>query len=112
MRGFKNGDTLTDVATGRDAESANLGGCRVGEIVSVEIRSRDHGIFGWAKQQLLEHGVGDAVANDHCICTGAFRCVALSTGCLTELFFRNLVAPVTEGALGELHDVPLVHERH
>ena len=33
-------------------------------------------------------------------------------GCGAELLLRQLVAPVAERALGELHDVALVHERH
>jgi len=31
---------------------------------------------------------------------------------IRELLFDQFIAPVAEGALGELHDVPLVHQGH
>ena len=57
-------DAVADVAARRDAEAADLRRGRVGDVVAVEVRRRDHGVLVGAQQDLLEHRVGDAVLDD------------------------------------------------
>src|SRR5207245_2948833 len=93
---------------GRHAEAAHLGRAGVGEIVAVEIRRGDDGVLVGAQQHLLEHGVGDAVLDDD-LPRGAARLLSLVQGAVVEALPGDLVAPVAEGALGELNYVDFVH---
>ena len=67
------------------------------------------------QQDLLQERVGDHVLDDD-VAAGLRipeRAPRSAIDLLrAELALRERVAPVAEGALGELHDVALVHERH
>src|SRR6187402_418804 len=68
VRGFEDSEAVTEVHAGRDAEAADLRGCCVGEIVSVEVRRRKDGILCRLQQKVLEGGVGDAIVDeDHAL---------------------------------------------
>src|SRR5438445_48650 len=62
---FEYREPVAHVATGRHAEPADLCDAGVGEVVTVEIRRGDHGVFFRAQQHLLEHRVRDAVLDHH-----------------------------------------------
>src|SRR5215203_6396159 len=112
--GLEHGDAVPLVAAGGHAEPAHLGSERVREIVAVEVRGGQDVVLVRPQQGLLEHGVGDAVL-DHDLSLRGFAVVPLiyivfGDHALAELVARHLVAPVAEGAFGELHDVALVHQ--
>src|SRR5436309_1089256 len=62
--------------------------------------------------ELREHRIGDAVLHDH---LSRFHFplsrVVFRDGLIPEPALRDLVPPLPEPALGELHDVALVNER-
>src|SRR6187399_3441508 len=100
---------VVDVAAGGNADAANLGGKCVGNIVTVEIEGGHDVVLVRPGQNLLQKRVGDDVLDDDAV-------RQLAPGPAIELdraklALRQLVAPVTKGALGELHDVALVDER-
>ena len=105
---------VVDVAARRDADAADLRGERVGQVVAVQVRRGDDVELVRPRQHLLQRDVGDGVLDDD---AGARLAVgnpapgpAVDLDRAEELL-RDLVAPVAEGALGELHDVALVHQR-
>jgi hypothetical protein len=55
-------------------------------------------------------GIGDGIL-DHDALRKALPRSAVDLDA-AEFLLRQLIAPVAEAALGEFHDVPLVHERH
>ena len=68
-----------------------------------------------AGQHLLQRDVGDRVLDDDARAGLAFGDLAPRAAVDFDRAVEvlgDLVAPVAEGAFGELHDVPLVHERH
>ena len=108
MSGFKKGQGIGHVHAGRKAKPPHLGGQGVGNIVAVEIGRGNDAVHGRAGENLLEHVVGDAVADDQFarMILGFFLAHPFS-----GVFFRcQLIAPELKGAFGELHDVALVHE--
>ena len=108
-------DRVAHVGTRGDADAADLGGERVGDVVAVEVERRDHRVLGRAQQDLLQEGVGDDVLDDDLL--AALRVLELAPRTAVdlgrlELPLREPVAPVAEGPFRELHDVALVDERH
>ena len=111
MRRFEEADLVADVGAGRHAEPADLRRAGVGQVVAVQVGRREHVVVGGAGQHLLEHAVGDAVVDeDLALARRAGRDFVLGHDLVAELGLRHLVAPVAERALGELHDVALVHD--
>ncbi len=112
---LEHGDAVALVAAGRHAEAADLRRQGVGEVVAVEVRGGEHVVLLGPQQDLLEHRVGDAVL-DHDLARPAPCRRARSRARprydreSPNSLARQLVAPVLEGALGELHDVALVHQ--
>ena len=119
---------VVDVAAGRDADAADLGGQCVGEVVAVQVGGGDHVELGGAGEHLLERDVGDGVLAQDApggqglvllLVRGVLPLVrhralplAPGVGLGAELPLRHLVPPVAERAFGELHNVALVHEGH
>ena len=117
---------VVDVAARRDPDAANLRGERVGEVVTVEVERRDDLELLGARQYLLKRDVSDGVLDQDLARgerVGLFlvgrilpfrrdRALPLppGVGVIGELLLGDLVTPVAERALGELHDVPLVHQ--
>ncbi len=106
---------IIDVAARRDADAADLRGERVGQIVAVQIRCRDDVELVRPCQDLLQGNVRNRIL-DHEARAG-LPVGDLAPGSAVDLdgaveVLRHLVAPVAEGALGELHDVPFVHQGH
>ena len=70
--------------------------------------------FAGPQQNLLEHGVGDAVLYHYLAVRYLTAVVIPELGLgqrdVAEFLAGELVAPSTESALGELHDVALVHQ--
>src|ERR1700682_3816034 len=64
VRGFKHSVAIANVRARRHPQAANLCGAGVGQIVSVQIGSRQDAVLIRAEQHLLEHGVRDAII-DH-----------------------------------------------
>src|SRR6185437_10766786 len=111
------GVLIADVRTRRQAEAPDLGGAGVGEVVAVEVGGADHLVVAGTQQNLLEHRIGDAIVDQDF----AGRKLAVVRGLgqllfgdavLAELLGGHLVAPVAEGAFGELLDVAFVHQGH
>ena len=112
MRGLEDavaGDVV-DVAAGRDADAADLRGERVGQVVAVEVHRGDHVELVGTGEHLLQRDVGDRVLHEDLV-AGIAAAVVPTDGDVGELVADELVAPAAERALGELHDVALVHER-
>jgi hypothetical protein len=55
---------VADVRARREAEPADLRGAGVGQVVAVQVRRRDDLVLVGAQEDLLEHGVGDAVVHE------------------------------------------------
>src|SRR5262245_40324326 len=115
MRGFEDrvpGDVV-DVAARRDADAADLRGQRVRQVVAVEIRRRDDVELVGPRQHLLQRDVGDRVLDDEARAGLARRDPAPRPAVdlfRAEELLRDVVAPVAERTLGELHDVPFVNQ--
>jgi len=107
---LKDGVGVADVGSGGHSESADLGGAGVGEVVAIEVGGGEDVVFAGAEEDLLEDGVGDAVLHEE-LAGGDF---ALDFGFgdadIGELLLHEFIAPVAEGAFGELHDVALVDQ--
>ena len=115
MSGFKQRHGIREVGTRRNANASHLRSQRVGQIVTVQVQRGDHAVISGASQHLLQHRVGDHIL-DHNVAAGA-RILDAHPGTTiqqftTEFCLSQLVAPITEGALCELHDVALVHQRN
>ena len=113
--GFEDGVScvVVDVGAGGDADASHAGGEGVGDVVAVEVHGGDDGVLGGAGEDLLEEGVGDDVLDDDFLAgVGVLHRVpgAAVEGGGAEVLGGDLVAPLHEGALGELHDVALVDE--
>ena len=98
-----------------DADAADLGRQRVGDVVAVEVHTGDDVILGRAQRDLLQEGIGDDVL-DHDGLAG-LRVLEGAPGAAVDelgivLFLGQGIAPILEGTLGELHDVALVHQGH
>src|SRR5690606_28245007 len=101
---------VVDVRPGRDADTANLRGERVGYVVAVQVERGDHIVFRRAGENLLQEGVCNDILYDQAVRQPAPRsAIDLHRAVLA---LCQLVAPVAETALRELHDVALVHERN
>ena len=116
VRGLENGvaGDVIDVAAGGDADAADLRREGVAEIIAVEIERGDDVEVRRARQHLLQRDVGDGVLDDDAGAGFAFGNLAPRAAVdlhRAEILLRDLIAPVAEGALGELHDVALVDER-
>ena len=97
------------------------------ERVAVQVHRGDHVELGRTRQYLLERDVGNRVLDENLaglqcgsllLVRGLFTLCGLralplfpGVGLAGELLLGKLVAPVAERAFGELHDVPLVHDR-
>ena len=101
---------VVDVGAGGDADAADLRRQRVGQVVAVEVHRGDHVELGGTGEHLLQGDVGDGVLDEDLV-AGVAAAVVPADGDVGELLPHELVAPVAERALGELHDVALVHER-
>src|SRR5579862_6807140 len=62
--GFEDGVSIADVGAGSNAEASDLRGGRVGDVVAIEIGGGQDAVVGWANDDLLEDGVGDAVVDE------------------------------------------------
>src|SRR5690606_29432501 len=97
MGGFKHGNGVAHVGAWRNADAADLGGQRVGNIVAVEVQGGNHAVFDRAQQDLLQEGVGDTVL-DRDVLAG-FRVFELHPEAAVdlggaELLLRQAVGPV------------------
>lgn len=106
---------VVDVATGGDADTADLGGEGVREVIAVQVEGGDDvEVFGTG-ENLLQGDVGDGVFDDEARTGFAFGDFAPRAA--VEFFsakgvFGDFVTPVTESALGVLHDVALVDQSY
>src|SRR5690606_11701169 len=112
--GLEHRHLVADVGAGGDADAADLSGQGIGQVVAVQVEGGQHIEFLGPQQRVLEHDVGDAVLDDH-LARGLLALVALpqfvfGDGGVGEFLPGQLVAPVPEGAFGELHDVALVDQ--
>jgi hypothetical protein len=89
---------------------ADLGGQRVRQVVPVEVGGGDHIEVLGPGEDLLEGDVGDGVLHEHLV-AGLAVTVVPAHRHVGEFLAHEVVAPVAEGALGELLDVALVHQR-
>ena len=117
MGRFENGVTgdVINVSTGRDADPAHLRRQRIAQIIAIQIQRRDHIEIFRSQQHLLQRDVCNRVFDDN---TGArfihrdFAPRPALDFLRAEILFRDLIAPVTKRALGELHDIALVDQGH
>ncbi len=99
---------VVDVGARRDADAAHLGSEGIGQIVAVEVHRRDDVELGGPGEHLLKGDVGDGVLHEDLVARIATTVVP-ADGHVGELLTNEVVAPLLEGALGELHDVALMH---
>ena len=116
VSGLEDRHVVRHVGAGRDADAPDLRRHRVGQVVAVQVHGREHVELARPQQHELEDDVRDAVL-DHDLAGRALAAMApievlLRYRVLGELLAGELVAPVSEGALGVLHDVALVHQAH
>src|SRR3989449_4111694 len=112
VRRLEHGVPVAQVAPRREPEPAPLGGRGIREQVAVQVGGGDHRVLVGAQHQLREHRVGDAVLHDHLVRVPLpVSRVGLGDGLVAEPLSRDLVPPLPEPALGELHDVAFVDER-
>ena len=93
---------VVDVAAGGDADAADLGGERVGQVVAVQVQRGDDVELVGPRQHLLQRDVGDGVLDDQAGARLAVRDPAPRAAVDldgAEELLRDLVAPVAEGAL-------------
>ncbi len=64
MRGFKDSVAFADVRARSHAEAAHFGSEGIRHVVAVQVRQGQNAVFGRTEQDLLEHGVGDAILDD------------------------------------------------
>src|SRR5690606_18649368 len=103
---------VVNVATRRDADATDAGGQGVANVIAIEVHRGDNVVLGRAEQNLLQEGVGDHILDGDRLTRlrleGApWPAVELSGA---KVVLGTLVAPIAEGPLGELHDVPLVDQ--
>ena len=99
---------VVDVGARCDADAAHLGSQGIGQVVAVEVHRRDHVELGGPGEHLLKGDVGDGVLHEDLVARIA-TAVVPADGHIGELLTNEVVAPLLEGTLGELHDVALVH---
>ena len=58
--GFKHGNGVAQVGARCNADAADLGCQRVGNVVAVQVQRGNHAVLGGAQQNLLQEGVGNA----------------------------------------------------
>src|SRR5439155_6750292 len=95
--------------------AADLRRERVAQIIAVQVQGRDDIKIFRPGEDLLEGDVSDGVFDDDARAGFAFGNLAPRSAIQfrrAEVLFGGLIAPVAEGAFGELHDVALVHDRH
>ncbi len=102
---------VVDVRPRGDPDATDLGGQRIGEVVTVEVGRGDDVEVRRPGQHLLQRDVGDGVLDEQLV-AGVAVAVVPADGHVGELLAHELVAPFAERALGELLDVALVHQRH
>src|SRR5256885_5852269 len=86
---------------------------RIGQVIAVQVRRRDHVELVGPRQHLLKGDVGNRVFDDDArtrfaVGNPAPRPAVDVHGAVVLL--RDLVTPVTERAFRELHDVAFVHQ--
>src|SRR5439155_11808399 len=105
---------IINVAAGRNADPADLRGQRVGQVISIQIRRRDDVEFVRPGEHLLQRDIRNRILYYEAGAGPPIRDAAPRPAVhfhrAVEVL-RNLITPVAEGALGELHDVALVHQR-
>ncbi len=114
MGGLEHRSGNADIGPRRHAEPSHLGGKGIRDEVADEIRDSEHAVLGGAQEHLLEHGIRDPVVHED-LSFGQLPVIGLPQIVfghrhMGELVLRELVSPVSECALGELHDIALVHQ--
>src|SRR6266516_732652 len=111
VRRFVHRVAVAHVAAGGEPEPADLRGGGVGEQVAVQIRRGDDGVLVRPEHELREHRIGNAILDDYPALVPLPR-FGLGDGVRPESLACDFVSPLPEAALGELHDIALVDERH
>src|SRR5690349_3830173 len=106
---LEHGEPVPHVASRGETEPAHLRRGRIREQVAVQVRRRDHRVLVGSQHELSEHRVGDAVLDDHPSAVPLPR-IGFRNRPLTEPLPCHFISPFPESALGELHDIALVHE--
>src|SRR5688572_4623766 len=112
VRGLEHGVAghVINVAAGGDADAADLGCQRIGNVVVVQVERRNHIVLGRTREDLLEKRVGNGVLYDDPV--GQFAPGTSIELHGAELAPGKVISPIAEAAFRELHDVAFVHERH
>src|SRR5256885_1246904 len=112
VRRLEHGEAVAHITAGRESEPTHLGRRGVRQQVAVQVGRGDHRVLVGTQHELREHRIGDAVLHDH-LSRFPFPLsrVVFRDGLIPEPALRDLVPPLPEPALGELHDVALVNER-
>ena len=101
---------VVDIAAGSDPDAPDLRRQRIGQVVPVQVRGRDDVELVGPGEDLLEGYVRYRVLHQDLV-AGLATAVLPADRHVGELVTGDLVTPVAERPLGELLDVPLVHER-
>ncbi len=112
MRRLEEGDLVARCcAPGAMPRPPTCAAQRIRQVVAVQVRRGEDVVLAGARQDLLEHAVGDAVVDEQlAFARRALADLVLGDDPIAELGLRQLVAPVAEGPFGELHDVALMHD--
>src|SRR4030095_5740747 len=112
VRGLEHGvaGLVVDVRPWRDPDATHLRGERIGDVVAVQVRRRDHIVLRRPRENLLQERIGNRVLDDHAVRQALPRAAVEVHRAI--LVARDLISPVTEAPFRELHDVALVDQRH
>ena len=110
MGGFKHGGGVGQIGPGCDAYAAHFRRECIRDIVTIEVEGGDYVVVFRPQEYLLQEGVGDHILDDDAVRqfypgAGVYRFAC-------EFAHSQIVAPLLEATLGELHDVALVHQGH
>ncbi len=104
---------VVNIRSRGNANAADLCRQRVGDVITIQVQGRQNAVLLRTGQNLLQHGIGnDILDHDLRPRIGVLEGVPRTAVELlrTVLLPGDLVAPCSEGALGELHDISLVNE--
>src|SRR5215472_3342519 len=100
VRGFENRVAIANIRSRRNTQPAHLGGARVGNIVSIQVRRSQYRIFVGSRHHLLEDRVRDAIVDHDFLLP---RAIAMRGIDRIQHVFHFFLYRLTERRRSELH---------